>query len=316
MELGAFLALAVLAIVRIPALARGGASRASWMAVATGAGALFMVGVIVPLEVIDAWMGGSNFVNLVQNVLATVAVWCVAQAVTLLDEGTPPPHAKTELLVTLCAFSIPFFLMDRGSTSTSFVESNADDPLLWAYASVYMAGIAFMTVRVAARLRGRMARAYMLVRIGLFAMAAASALQIAYLTLRVLGREAVGIVYVLGELFIPLFYGGIAVVAAGLAWFPAARIVREAALRVLKLALERLNASRGLGLDVVDHYASTHDVYRLAVRLSDLGNREKLRWREAMVLRVATSILDLQVKAPAVIRLAGAPGEVAQAWKQ
>lgn len=75
MELAAFLALAVLAVVRLPALGRGGAGTLSELALLTGAGALFMVGTVVPLAVVDGWFGETNVVNLLQNVLATLAIW-------------------------------------------------------------------------------------------------------------------------------------------------------------------------------------------------------------------------------------------------
>ena len=54
------------------------------------------VGVIAPLDDVDALLGASNYINLAQNVLATVAFWLLMQA-TLTDGAVVGRGVSTKL---------------------------------------------------------------------------------------------------------------------------------------------------------------------------------------------------------------------------
>ncbi|MGI0520224.1 hypothetical protein ABY45_06635 [Microbacterium maritypicum] len=307
MELAAFLALAVLALGRLPALGRGGAGTLSELALLTGAGALFMVGTVVPLAVVDGWLGGTNVVNLVRNVLATVAIWFMTMTAKNMANGSRPARRSIwGLIIVIIAFTIPFFLMDRGVTNAEFIRVNAGSGWLWLYASIYMAFVAYMMVRLFQALGERAPRPYAVVRIGAILMCIASIAEIVYLTARVLGRQSEW----LGDLFVPLFYGGILLIAGGLAWFPLARRARHAALAIANAMLRRASAPHpALVGDADRHSAETiaHGTYRLAVQLADIGNAVELTRTERWSLRFATHLLNLQVPAPHVIRMSAVP---------
>lgn len=307
MELAAFLALAILAILRLPALGRGGAGTLSELALLTGAGALFMVGTVVPLAVVDGWLGGTNVVNLLQNVLATLAIWFMTMTAKNMANGSWPARRSVwELIIVIAAFTIPFFMMDRGSTHRDFVRANAADGWLWLYASIYMAYVASMMVRMFQALGKREPRPYAVVRIGAILMGTASIAEIMYLTARVLGRRPEW----LGDSFIPLFYGGILLIAVGLAWFPLARRARHAALAIANAMLRRASTAHPALVDDADHHSAetiAHGTYRLAVQLADIGNAAELTRTERWSLRFATHLLNLQVPAPHVIRMSAVP---------
>lgn len=307
MEFVAFLALALLAIVRFPALRRGGAGTLSELALIAGAGALFMVGTVVPLTTLDGWLGGSNIVNLLQNVLATLAIWFMMMTAKHMATGSwPAPRAVWELIGVIAAFAIPFFLMNRGPTNEDFVRENAASGWLWLYASIYMAYVAYLMVRMFLALGERGARLYAVVRVGAILMGVASIIEILYLTARVLGGQPEW----LGDAFNPFFYGGILLIALGLAWFPLARRARHAALVIANVMLRRASAAHPSLVKDVDRRSDetiTHGTYRLAVQLADIGNVVELTRSERWSLRFATHLLNLQVPAPHVIRMSAAP---------
>ena len=139
-ETVAFLALLILTLIRLPSAIREPSSRLTWIATITGLAAIFMVGVAVPLPIVDGWLGGTNVANLLQNMLATTAFWFVMQAALTLDGSRFNPRNLWELPVMLLSFTIPFLLIaDRGSTTDAFIKETADQFGLWAYASIYMA---------------------------------------------------------------------------------------------------------------------------------------------------------------------------------
>lgn len=306
MELAAFLALATLALIRLPALKRGGAGTLSALALITGAGALFMVGTVVPLQVVDGWFGGTNVVNLFQNVLATLAIWFMAMTAKRMATGSKLGQRELlELIFVICLFMIPFALMDRGQTHENFVWAYAGDGWLWLYASIYMGYVAYLMACMLVSLRNRKARPYGVVRLGAVLMGTASVAEIIYLSARVLGHSPEW----LGDSFIPLFYGGILMFAAGLGWFPLARQARNAALRIAGRLLRHASAEHRIVIDRADSDSDTiaHQTYRLAVQLADFGNTAELTRKEQRSLRFATRLLNLQVPAPQVIRMTADP---------
>lgn len=307
MELAAFLALTLLAVLRLRAIGRGGAGTLSELALLTGAGALFMVGTVVPLHVVDNWLGGTNVVNLLQNVLATLAIWFMTMTAKNMATGSwPARRAIWELCTVITGFTIPFFLIDRGPTDKDFIRVYAENGWLWLYASIYMGYVAYLMVRMFVALGKREPRPYTVVRAGAVLMGTASIVEIVYLTARVLGSRPEW----LGDMFIPLFYCGILLIAVGLAWFPLARRIRHVALAIANAMLRRARSAHPAVADRFDSHPSetiTHGTYRLAVQLADIGNTVDLTRTDRWALQFATHLLNLQVPAPQVIRMSADP---------
>lgn len=304
----AFIALALLAVLRIPAIRRGGAGTLSELALLTGAGAIFMVGTVVPLHTIDSWLGGINLVNLLQNVLATLAIWFMTMTATNMAIGSwPTRRAVWELSIVIVAFSIPFFIVAGGPTDTQFIRNHSTNPWMWMYASIYMAYVAYLMVRMFIALGRREPRPYVVVRVGAVLMVVASVIEIVYLTGRLVGVPLEW----LGSAFTPMFYAGILLIVGGLALFPLARLARNIALAVATAMLRR--ASTTQALVVVEHIdrdsreTLTHSTYRLAVQLADVGNTVELTRPERWSLKFATHLLNLQVPAPREIRMSAVP---------
>lgn len=305
----ALLVLGVITLVRMPSFVTEPSSRLAWLATLSGVAAFMMVGVIVPLHALDSWLGGTNVVNLLQNVFATTAFWFLMQASRTLDGSQFDRRSLWELPTMIVAFTIPFMLIpDRGPTSGDFIKLYANQLGLWAYASIYMGCVLFIMMRLWFGIRGREPRQYVLIRIGAASIAFASGLEIVYLTMRVTNSQPRWVVETVGDWFVLPFYGGVILAAVGLAAFAFVARTRSSVLTALRVLLLRANAGRGLNQkDVDDPDEGAYDTYRLAVRLTDIANSEPLTRRERMILHAATRMLDRQMSAPAVVRMSRTP---------
>ncbi|RDV44026.1 hypothetical protein DOE76_14935 [Leifsonia sp. ku-ls] len=85
LQTAALLILAVVFLARTLSAVREPRSRLSWLASGAGTLALLTLGTAIPQPVVDGWIGGQNWLNLVQNVLCTVAFWLVTQAAISQD---------------------------------------------------------------------------------------------------------------------------------------------------------------------------------------------------------------------------------------
>ncbi|MFH8251516.1 hypothetical protein ACH3VR_14180 [Microbacterium sp. B2969] len=303
-ETVAFLALLILTLLRLPSAIREPSSRLTWIATITGLGAIFMVGVVVPLPVIDGWMGGANVVNLIQNLLATTAFWFVMQAARTLDGTRFHPRSLWELPAMYLSFAVPFFLIaHRGGTSDDFIKENAAQLGLWAYASIYMIWVIVIMTRMLIGIRGRQPRPYVLIRVGAWAILLASLIEIAYLTLRVARQGRTAPVEFVGSLFVIPFYGGVVLVCAGIMAIAIVRASRRPMNAALSRLLKRANVDRGMTLTAIPDEDPVHEAYRLAVRLTDIANSEPMSRRERVLLRATAQLLDRQMRAPAVVRM-------------
>ncbi|GAA4353288.1 hypothetical protein [Microbacterium rhizosphaerae] len=310
-ETVAFFALLVLTLLRLPSAVREPSSRLTWLATITGLGAIFMVGVVVPIATVDGWLGGSNFVNLVQNLLATTAFWFVMQASRTLDGTRFNGRSLWELPAMFVSFTIPFLLIaHRGPTSGDFVRETAGQVGLWAYASIYMAWVIVIMIRMLRGIHGRTPRPYILIRVGAWAILLASLIEIVYLTLRVTRQDRTAPVELVGNLFTFPFYGGVLLVCAGIIAFAVARASRRPMHAALGRLLKRANVGRGMTLAAIPDEDPVHEAYRLAVRLTDIANSQPLSKSERVLLRATAEMLDRQMRAPTVVRMTSAEEKV------
>ncbi len=157
-------------------------------------------------------------------------------------------------------------------------------PFLWAYASIYMSCVAYIMFRMLAGVRGA-PRQYIAIRIGAWGVAAASILEVVYLTLRVVDARPAALVEAIGNGFVIPFYGGVIVMALGMAGFAFVTRTRNSVLVALRVLLLRANTRRGLRTESAEESAEdAYDAYRLAVRLTDIANSEPLNRRERAIL--------------------------------
>ena len=162
----AFFALGLAFLLRIRAAIRVPASRLTWLASGVGALALLCCGTLIPLPVMDSWLGGTNVISLLQNTLAAVAFWLVAQAV--VTQGRIPIRLlpRWPLLAGLTAIIVPFFFIDRGATTADFMYDRAEQFPTFLYSAFYLAFVAWTCVDLFLKVWKNRSRAFAAIFIG------------------------------------------------------------------------------------------------------------------------------------------------------
>lgn len=183
-------------------------ARIAWSAALIGSIALLTQGTVVPLELLDGLLGGTNVLKLVQNVLTMVALWLGIQA------GTAPVTARIRTLrwwfpASLAAlFAVVFFVAvpQRGSSSFLFLENLAATSTgAWAYGVLHMAGIALVGLLLFRSARPSLPKPRVFFRVGAVGIVLGCLSEIVDLTLsRFFAPDAV-----VSALFDPLFYLGV-----------------------------------------------------------------------------------------------------------
>jgi hypothetical protein len=244
----AFIGLVVIFISRARNAAAVPAARLSWLASGVGSLALFSRGYVVPLPVLDGLLGGTNLINLAQNIFATIAFWLVMQAVRTRNRRPLGELAWWPLVLIILAFSIAFFFIDRGSTTRDFIRQESGQVALWLYASIYMAGIAGMCAYLVGGVRGRHSKIYMFFIVGGAMVAIGSVMEIVFLTLQCFALATPELRQFVYGLFDPFFYPGVVLVTCGIAIFSLKRSIRHGKVRRQVSSLEILAAEHGLAV--------------------------------------------------------------------
>jgi hypothetical protein len=246
----ALVGLALVVVTRARAAWRQPRSRIAWLAALLGVIALLTQGTVVPLPAMDALLGGTNVLKLVQNVLTMVALWLGIQA------GTAPATARIRTLrwgfpLTLAAlFTVVFFVAmpERGPSSFLFLETAAATSTgAWAYGVLHMSGIALVGVFLYRSARGSLPVARRLFRAGAAGIVLGCLSEVLDLTLtRFFAPNAI-----VSALFDPLFYLGVVSFVIGI--FVASRTtaaIRRRGESLLERA-EALARERGVGVPAV-----------------------------------------------------------------
>ena len=310
MTAAAFWILATVFAFRLYFVARWGASTAFVGAIGIGVLGLFLTGVVVPEETIDAAVGGVNFLHLVRNLCVTSAVWLVREGIFAAyspDESYRSRFSHRPLAAGLgaIAITVPFLFQEFVPTTLSFVPENVEQLPVFVYASVYMGILTLLTVSVLriclrpqeslpVRVSSRV------VASGMALVAVASVEEIAYMTAMHINVGGSSLHQVLYVLFNPLFYGGVLLTSLGLGIPPVVKVWRRlqlwdrAALVFLTATLGRAHwgLSRTAWLEaIVSSLYATHPsvrLYEYVIRSSDY----KVALSERSTPMLAGRVLD------------------------
>ncbi|MFC3297354.1 hypothetical protein DZF92_05145 [Clavibacter michiganensis subsp. insidiosus] len=190
----------------------------SWAASAFGLSAIISLGLVFPLEDIDALVGGDNNANLLQSILTVCSFWFFREAVVEVVFAGRRRVSRWLLLGSLMAFSLPFFffIRDRGPTSSSFMSTHAGQWTNVVYNVVYMAVIAWIVVDMIWMLRQQRRGAYFVFVTGLAVVLLAAVDEIVYaLAAHLMPGGFSDATY---QAFYVLFFGGILIVGLGWLW--------------------------------------------------------------------------------------------------
>lgn len=190
-------------------------ARIGWLGALVGVIALLTQGTIIPLPALDALLGGTNVLKLVQNVLTMVSLWLGIQA------GTAPVTARVHTLrwsfpaFLGILFAVVFFVAmpERGSSSFHFVENAAVTSTgAWLYGVVHMAGIALVGALLFRSAKGSLPGVRPFFRAGAVGIVLGCVSEIVDLTMTRFFQSN----DVVGALFDPLFYPGVVAFVVGM----------------------------------------------------------------------------------------------------
>lgn len=307
--LGVFVVLIAVLIARIPAAVRNRESWMTWLAVLLACLAIMTLGPVIPIEVLDSWLGGTNIVWLVQCVLATFAFWAFAEAAKAIDGIGAHPLRTIPVPVLGCAlFTLPFFLSrNRGPTVEHFSRVHAYDLTIYVSALTYMAGLCWIVGGIVRASRGHTAPGHRLFRTGGVAIIGGCIVEAITMTVDHLRIGNPALVHIAYWGFDVLFYPGVILIVSGMVYFSIRRISRACRIRRRADNLRKIITQNGLPSldDEVGHPADTYTVYSLLIRINDhriLGN---LTLSPIEATLVADSEAWVEADLPQMIEAAG-----------
>lgn len=327
-----FWVLAFVSLVRLPVALADPKSQLSWWASSAGALAMFTFGAVIPQEAMDALMGGGrNYLNLAQNLLATIAFWFMLQAViqSQVNDGASSLRTQPErvfilswrvirfrlrrlrrglvrqvpitrwiwLGVILVAFAGPFFLVrDKGPTSFHVIIERIDQPAMWLYASVYMAAVAYFASMMLWHLHPRHSVPHWIMKLGAGVVLLACVDEVASLTLDHLDAPLPELRELLYSAFNVIFYPGVLMIAAGMIAFGITRGARSK----LHNAVARYLAKRS-----VPAQDDAADLTQVVMFIGDQITREprSVRLHHRAVYKFGSWLLERQLRKEAILTI-------------
>lgn len=214
MKLLLFALLSALCLLRIPSVVKVAESRVSWLASMFGLAALYVLGTVTPLVVIDSYLGGVNVTNLLQAIFALLAIFFFNDSVRRLA-NVPVSWTYYAPLLSIPILIVSFALIeDKAPTAANFIDSRMDQLATAAYSGTYMLALLFTVLRIIYMLRHKTRGLYATFSAGLIVVAAACSCHLAYVGLFHFSPWD-AFAQAIGSWFDRLFYAGLSVTAAG-----------------------------------------------------------------------------------------------------
>jgi hypothetical protein len=214
MKLLLFALLSALCLLRIPAVVKVAEARASWLASMFGLTALYVLGTVTPLEVIDSYLGGINVTNLLQAIFALLAIFFFNDSVRRLA-NVPVRWTYYAPLLSIPTMIVSFALIkDKAPTAADFIDTRMDQLATATYSGTYMLALLFTVLRIIYMLRHKARGPYATFSAGLLVVAAACSCHITYVVLFHFSPWD-AFAQAIGSWFDRLFYVGLSVTAAG-----------------------------------------------------------------------------------------------------
>jgi len=208
---------AILVIARGSAMLQNTAARPAWIASVFAAMGMLTLNVIIPLDALNAALGGRNLWNLIQALAATCAFWFFYRSIRLLAFGAGTRQLSSWFLVvslTIQAAAFAFIAEPEGDPTT-FVVDHITDPACYVYLMVYIGSVALLAGASLWAVRARIRSIFVLFFIGYALITAAAISHLFYLTLAFLEGAPPPFVEQLRQAFYVMFVPGVAVLCVG-----------------------------------------------------------------------------------------------------
>lgn len=215
MKLLLFGLLSALCFLRIPAVVKVSEARASWVASVFGLAALYVLGTVTPLEVIDSYLGGVNVTNLLQAIFALLAIFFFNDSVRRLANVPIVRWTYYAPLLSIPVMIVSFALIeDKAPTAADFIDTRMDQLATAVYSGTYMFALLFTVLRIIYMLRHKARGPYATFSVGLLVVAVAVSCHITYVVLFYFSPWD-AFARAIGSWFDHLFYVGLSLTAAG-----------------------------------------------------------------------------------------------------
>lgn len=215
MKIILFALLSAICILRIPAVMKVKESRASWLASAFGLAALYVLGIVTPLEVIDSHLGGINVANLLQSTFALLAIFFFNDSVRQLANI---PHVRWTYYAPLLGIPVMIFCFamidNKAPTAVDFIHSRMGQLATAGYSGIYMLAVLLTVLRTIYMLRHKTRGLYTVISAGWLVVAGACFSHLTYVVLFHFSPWQ-EIAQDIGLWFYRLFYVGLSVTALG-----------------------------------------------------------------------------------------------------
>lgn len=305
----AFVAVAAIFFVRIPAALHRRQARAACAAAGVGAVGLFCLGSVLPLDDVDTLLGGGNTYYLVMCISATLAFWLMGESA--IDDASFRLRNAWPVLVLIVAFSAPFFFIERGPTSPKFSHQQIYQLPMLFMACVYLAGLAAICARLLWKIRRYPIAAYWPIMLGAVLVIAGTATEISASLLDYASKQPSATATSLYLGFTPLFFPGVILVISGIASFGVRRWLRDRHIIASTQALLSVIAEHGitpppsLPKGETDSEARLMTLWLLVIRLRDAETAgvATLSERNREELGAASQLLHQQLTVPAQAEL-------------
>ncbi|PPH29273.1 hypothetical protein [Rathayibacter rathayi] len=301
-----FFGLAAVFLARIGSAWRVPESRLSWLASGIGALAVFTLGGVVPISLLDGELGGTNLLYLIQDLLTTMAFWLIVQAtLSRGSAGGLRSRSWWPLLFVAIAFTIPFWFIERNATSKTFTHDQIAQLATLLCVGLYLGGLIYFSAQLIRGVISRPLRVYwpflvgsVLVILACFAEGTFNALDY----FDIVSADALFVGY---KLFTPLFFPGVLFIISGIASFTLRRVARDRKAAQYEKKLVRILAKRGswvgaLGDKSNDENAKLRRVYFLTTAIRDREVFQQLEFskREKRIVDAAARFVKKNLAIP------------------
>ena len=227
--------------MRIPSLRRWGRAAPSWLATSFGGLGLLCVVALVP---IDAWLGGTNVANMLQDEFAILSFWFFRNAVLEYTGAAARKWSPWLLIVMLLAAGLPFFFIQhRGGTNPHFGVDHIAQVATLAFEDLYFLCLVTICASMLISLFRIRSTPIRVITGGLALLFLGSIADATFMTLRHFGVPQLDLLAPF-YLFYGLFYPGAMLAAVGLTWLIVIerRYISKATWRIRVFWLRRVQS--------------------------------------------------------------------------
>jgi hypothetical protein len=281
-----------------------------------------MSGLVIPIQVVDRLLGGTNLNNFFQNTLTLIAFWLVFQGLAIQGKMSGQRILWWPLIALLLVMTSAFFSIDRSSTTQHFIAEHATQFPLWLYASVYMAGVAAISMYMAWKLIRGSSTGTKFIAAGAVLVALGSIIQVVFLTASLLGDWDDSTLKLLDEAFYPTFYPGVVLIAVGIAKIHSDHRRRRRRVKMTSTELQKELTKLGLNPTLVPESVeysreiALENLYSLVITAHDVQSLHGVNVPYATQLKIsaAEDVLSRELKeSQATASLAGL-GQADSRW--